>query len=74
MFLFFQIKLKATWDYNLYLPIKVQMSLLYQKISFYSFKPVLECKQQVDNNTLTMFLKGQNSQRKKKKLFWNSEN
>ena len=44
-----------------------------QKISLNKFKPVLECKQ-VDNNNLKIFLKDQNSQREKKKHFWNSEN
>ena len=49
--------------YPLYLPIKVQISLLYQKLSLNKFKPVLKGKQ-VDNNNLKIFVKDQNSQRK----------
>ena len=58
---FFFFKSKSM---HLYLPIKVQLSLLYQKYLYTSIKPVLKFKQ-VENNNLKHILKRKNPQRKK---------
>ena len=54
--------------YPLYLPIKVQTSLLYQKYLNTSLKPVSNCKQVENNNLKNIFKRSKFS--KKKKPFW----
>ena len=56
--------------YSLYLPRKVQISLLYNLL-IQVLKPVLECKQ-VDNNNFIIFLQDQTFSQKKKHFFFNS--
>ena len=55
--------------YPLYLPIKVQISLLYKKYT--SLKPVLKCKQVENNNFKNIFKRSKLSKKNKTFLeFW----
>ena len=56
--------------------MKIQIGLFYQYISSYKFKPAFRCKQIDNKNFKTVNLKPENSrkEKKKKKLFWKSEN
>ena len=50
--------------------MKVQISLFYQNISSYKFKPLFKCVQ-VDNNNLNNIFKRSKLLKKKKKTFLN---
>ena len=54
--------------------MKIQIGLFYQYISSYKFKPVFRCKQIDNKNFKTVNYLKPESSKKKKKLFWNSEN